>query len=81
MKCLQKRIKNSGTKHQLARHTGYGGGILITEENTKLTLKNSKITGCLAQKDGGGIFANNVDNVQITLDNSYVDNNYANSDG
>lgn len=61
-------------------HTGYGGGIIITEDNTKLTLTNSRITGCLAEEDGGGIYAQDDDNISITLDNSSVDHNYAEDD-
>ncbi|MBO7697827.1 MAG: hypothetical protein J6S38_02180, partial [Erysipelotrichaceae bacterium] len=64
-----------------AFHSGYGGGIIITEDNTKLHLKNSTITGCLAEQDGGGIYAKDDDNITIELDNSHVDKNYANSDG
>ncbi len=47
-------------------HTGYGDDIIITEDNTKLTLTNSRITGCLAEEDGGGIYAQDDDNISIT---------------
>lgn len=62
-------------------HSGYGGGIIITAKNTNLHLKDSLITGCLAQQDGGGIYATDVDNVSVYLDNSEIIYNYADSDG
>lgn len=63
-------------------HSGYGGAIIITEGSTKLTMKNCRITGCLAEEDGGAIFCSQGrDDVSIALDNTSIDHNYANSDG
>lgn len=62
-------------------HCGYGGAILITEDGTKLKMKNSIIEGCLAEQDGGAIYAADDDNIEIKLERSRIDSNYANSDG
>ena len=64
----------------LVSYSGPGGGIIITESGTTLKMQNSRITGCLAEDDGGAIYGANDDNITIELDNSTIENNYANSD-
>ena len=61
--------------------SGYGGGVFVKGKGTKLNLNNSVVTGCHAFRDGGGIYAGNYDNVDITLNNSHVDSNFASDDG
>ncbi len=68
-------------KEHVWNNAGYGGGIVISESGTKLVMNNSTITGCLAQNYGGGIYAQNDNDVKIELNNSHIDKNYAKKGG
>ena len=62
-------------------NSAYGGGIWLTGGNSNLRMNNSKITGCFAYYDGGGIFQSNHNYVNIELNNSRIDENYAADEG
>lgn len=56
---------------------GYGGGVAMYDENSSLTLNNSKIMYNYAETSGGGVYANGGYN-NITLNNgSKISNNKA----
>ena len=73
-----KAYYNKGTS---VFNSGLGAGVIITEPNSKLVMNNSRITGCLAEDDGGGIYGDSDENITIELNNSTIDYNFANSDG
>ena len=61
--------------------SGYGGAMTLAETGAHIILNYSRIFGCLAEQDGGGIYGCNLDDTTIELIGSVIDNNFANSDG
>ncbi|MBO4901498.1 MAG: chitobiase/beta-hexosaminidase C-terminal domain-containing protein [Lachnospiraceae bacterium] len=60
---------------------GKGGGIWMWDDNARLVLNNSRVTGCYASSYGGGICIMDDDQITIELNNSSVDHNYAGNRG
>ncbi|MCR5591448.1 MAG: hypothetical protein K6F73_07915 [Lachnospiraceae bacterium] len=57
---------------------GKGGGIWMWDDDSRLVMNNSRVTGCYASSYGGGVYTN--DN-NITLSNLKIKYNTANKDG
>ncbi len=66
-------------------NVGNGGGIRFDGSDQKVRMNNSRITGCQAHKDGGGIYCDYFVKPYCThtieLINSSIDHNYANNGG
>ena len=60
---------------------GYGGGVYLSDDDARLKMNNSTITGCYAEYTGGGICTSGDDNISIELNNSVIDSNYAYEEG
>ena len=60
---------------------GKGGGIWMWDDDSRLVMNNSRVTGCYASSYGGGICIYDDDAISIEMNNSVVDNNYAGNRG
>ena len=60
---------------------GKGGGIWMWDDDARLVLNNSCITGCYASSYGGGICVMDDSGITIELNNSSVERNYAGNRG
>ena len=57
---------------------GYGGGILLDNDTTKVVMNNSSIIGCFSNDDGGAIYMSNEDNNSIEMRNCVIEGNFSN---
>lgn len=69
------------SRSKILTNNGYGGGVCIYGEDSKLILNDSLITGCMADDYGGGICVYDKTITSIELNNSNIDKNYATNKG